>query len=491
LPAGTQTLHVVVGANGQLLNWIDFLATNGTPSVPDNLTASAGTGQVALAWSPSAGATGYRVKMSTTSGGPYTAIATPTTTGCTNSGLAAGVTYYYVVSATNTAGESSNSIQVSATTPGSSSSPPAAPAILTVTASSGQVSLTWSAVATATNYNVKRSATSGAETNLASMASTNYTDTSVVNGTKYYYVVSAVNSGGESPNSAEVNATPTASSSSSGTTALMNFADAGGSYFVPSPDASGHYWNNITSVANPGNAVSPLNGTNAPLALIDAVTGTATGWTLTVSNIGVGAYSDNFGGDAGTNNGPYAAALTNAFPVTALEDGIGIGNTGNPKISVTLSGLNRSSTYNVLLYGNSAAWDANMQTNTLAVGSSASPATVTFNAHNNTTTLAAWNNITPGAGGQIIFTVATSGSGALNAMEAALNAPATLGGIAPGALSGKSLTLNWTANANVHLQSATNLAPPVVWSDVPNTTGQGSANITTTNTHLFFRLIQP
>ena len=64
-------------------------------------------------------------------------------------------------------------------------------------------------------------------------------------------------------------------------------------------------------------------------------------------------------------------------------------------------------------------------------------------------------------------------------------------GITAGARSGNSLTLNWTASANVHLQSATNLAPPVVWTDVPNTTGQGSATITTTNTHMFFRLIQP
>jgi hypothetical protein len=69
--------------------------------------------------------------------------------------------------------------------------------------------------------------------------------------------------------------------------------------------------------------------------------------------------------------------------------------------------------------------------------------------------------------------------------------PTTLGGIAAGASSGNSLTLNWTASGNVHLQSATSLAPPVVWTDVPNTTGQGSATITTTNIQMFFRLIQP
>jgi len=67
----------------------------------------------------------------------------------------------------------------------------------------------------------------------------------------------------------------------------------------------------------------------------------------------------------------------------------------------------------------------------------------------------------------------------------------TLGAITAGAIKGKSLTLNWTAGSNVALQSATNLAPPVVWTDVPNTTGQGSATITATNKHMFFRLAPP
>jgi hypothetical protein len=31
----------------------------------------------------------------------------------------------------------------------------------------------------------------------------------------------------------------------------------------------------------------------------------------------------------------------------------------------------------------------------------------------------------------------------------------------------------------------------VVWTDVPNTTGQGSATISTTNALMFFRLAQP
>jgi hypothetical protein len=72
------------------------------------------------------------------------------------------------------------------------------------------------------------------------------------------------------------------------------------------------------------------------------------------------------------------------------------------------------------------------------------------------------------------------------------NAPTTLGSIAAGAVNvcGNSVTLNWTASPNVHLQSSINLTPPVVWTDMPNTAGQGSAALTTTNTQMYFRLIQ-
>jgi hypothetical protein len=115
LAAGLQTLHVVLGSKLQQLNWMEFLATNGLPSVPSGLTATAASTQVALNWSVSAGATNYNVKSSTTNGGPYLTIASPTTPGYTNTGLINGTTCYYVVSAVNASGESSNSVQVSAT----------------------------------------------------------------------------------------------------------------------------------------------------------------------------------------------------------------------------------------------------------------------------------------------------------------------------------------------------------------------------------------
>jgi hypothetical protein len=50
----------------------------------------------------------------------------------------------------------------------------------------------------------------GPYTTIASVTATTYTDTNVTNGTTYYYVVSAVNSAGESGDSNEASATPQA-----------------------------------------------------------------------------------------------------------------------------------------------------------------------------------------------------------------------------------------------------------------------------------------
>lgn len=115
LPAGTQTLEVVLSATSQRLNWMQFQSVNGAVAVPTGISATAGNAQVALTWSPAAGATSYHVQSSLTSGGPYTTIASPATTNYTNTGLTNGTTYYYVVSAAAGSNVSSNSIEVSAT----------------------------------------------------------------------------------------------------------------------------------------------------------------------------------------------------------------------------------------------------------------------------------------------------------------------------------------------------------------------------------------
>ncbi len=84
-------------------------------SAPATLTATAGTGSVALAWAAVAGASEYHVYRGTVSGGPYTQIGTATGTTFTDTSVL-GTTYYYVVRAANSPTcESGNSPEASAT----------------------------------------------------------------------------------------------------------------------------------------------------------------------------------------------------------------------------------------------------------------------------------------------------------------------------------------------------------------------------------------
>jgi|GEM_PF-411579 len=107
------------------------------PSAPTGLTASAGNMQVALSWTASIGASSYNVKRSTNNGATYSIIATVTGPSYPDTGLLNGTNYYYVVSATNSAGESPNSIPVSAQ-PVSTTPPQFGFGV-----SNGQIQLSW------------------------------------------------------------------------------------------------------------------------------------------------------------------------------------------------------------------------------------------------------------------------------------------------------------------------------------------------------------
>jgi regulation of enolase protein 1 (concanavalin A-like superfamily) len=88
-------------------------------------------------------------------------------------------------------------------------SPPAAPTGLVATPGSNQVSLSWTASASATSYTVKYGTTAGSyDVANAGIAATSFIVTGLATDVAYHFVVSASNSAGESGNSAEVTATP-------------------------------------------------------------------------------------------------------------------------------------------------------------------------------------------------------------------------------------------------------------------------------------------
>jgi hypothetical protein len=94
---------------------------------------------------------------------------------------------------------------------------PGAPNLTTATGGNASVALAWTPPASdggspVTNYEVWRGETSGGEGLLTTVGNvTTFTDTTVSNGSTYYYQVAAVNSVGPGPRSNEQSATPLAS----------------------------------------------------------------------------------------------------------------------------------------------------------------------------------------------------------------------------------------------------------------------------------------
>lgn len=96
------------------INQIKLIVSPPPAGTPTNLTASANNLLINLKWFTSSNAVSYNLKRSTTNGGPYALIANVTVTNYADAAVSPGVTYYYVVAATNSVGVSADSIQASA-----------------------------------------------------------------------------------------------------------------------------------------------------------------------------------------------------------------------------------------------------------------------------------------------------------------------------------------------------------------------------------------
>jgi fibronectin type 3 domain-containing protein len=152
---------------------------------------SAGSTSIYLTWTAVPGATGYNVYRSTSETGPYTAVAWPTTNAYTNTGLTAGMKYYYQIKAYTMVGTTKVSGAYSDVV--SSTPIPATPTgVNAVSAGSTSIYLTWTAVPGATGYNVYRSTSeTGTYTAVAWPTSNTYTNTGLTTGTMYYYQIKA------------------------------------------------------------------------------------------------------------------------------------------------------------------------------------------------------------------------------------------------------------------------------------------------------------
>jgi chitinase len=169
------------------------------PSTPAQLRATAlSTSEIGLEWNASTdsgmGVAGYRIYRD----GNATPIAAVQTTSFTDSGLAAGTRYTYTVlgyDGATPANESALSNSASATTrttPPIDVTPPSVPAGVTATAqSTTSIRVTWTASTDASGISGYRIFRDGGAQPIATVQTTEYTDTNLAPNTTYTYTVSA------------------------------------------------------------------------------------------------------------------------------------------------------------------------------------------------------------------------------------------------------------------------------------------------------------
>jgi beta-lactamase superfamily II metal-dependent hydrolase/fibronectin type 3 domain-containing protein/DNA/RNA endonuclease YhcR with UshA esterase domain len=147
--------------------------------------------------------------------------------------------------------------------------PPAAPTGLVAVARNGGVASSWNVVGSATSYNLKRATVSGGPySSIATPTGTTHDDTLVTNGTRYYYVVSAIGTSGESANSAEVHAKPDVEAAWGLT--ISQVYGAGG-------NAGATFTNDFIEIFNRGSSTVDVTGFSVQYA-----SAAGTSWTPTV-----------------------------------------------------------------------------------------------------------------------------------------------------------------------------------------------------------------
>ncbi len=218
LTDGVAYFYFVVGVNpiGESLDSAIISATPQPqpPAAPQQVDASPsaqpGSSGIFVSWVSYWDADRYAVLRASASGGPYSTLAsgiarTADWMSYRDANVTAGQTYYYVVVAQNTAGQSPLSAEASATAP-TSQVPLPPPSRVYALPAGVQIYLNWPDVAGATGYRVKRAADECSAYVVVGTAGGNSYQDTVIAGTRYRYVISTLNAAGEGADSIPVTA---------------------------------------------------------------------------------------------------------------------------------------------------------------------------------------------------------------------------------------------------------------------------------------------
>ncbi len=256
------------------------------PAAPTISSATLGNGLVTIAWGTVTNAASYNIYYAagTTvdkTGTKVTVVTSPRDiTGLTN-----GTPYAFAMSAVNSGGESALSSVVTATP---QIPAPVAPTISSATSGDTKVTVSWSTVANAASYNLYYSA--GSTVDKIGTKITNVTSpkdvTSLTNGTKYAFAVSAVNAGGESALSGVLTSTPQVPAPGAPT---INSATAGNTNVtvtwgtVTNATSYNLYYKAGTTVDKTGTEVT---GVTSPAKVSSLTNGTQYAFAVSAANAG-------------------------------------------------------------------------------------------------------------------------------------------------------------------------------------------------------------
>ncbi|HSU56655.1 MAG TPA: LamG-like jellyroll fold domain-containing protein, partial [Candidatus Dormibacteraeota bacterium] len=385
---------------------------------------------------------------------------------------------------------------------------PPGPTNLTASAANGQVALAWSPVPGATSYNISRATTTGGPyTLLGSTTDTAFTNTNLVNGIRYYYVLSSINVQGAGPLSAEISAFPFNLAVWLRADAITGLVDGASVQLWPDLSGNAHDATQSTPALRPaylraginGLPVVHFNGANSNyLAFPRPVQDDFTILCVFRSSQGVGTGTAFYQG-AGLVNGEVPG-VANDFGISLNTNGFLLAGTGNPDTTIVSSpgGLNDGQPHLLTFTRTESTGALSLYVDGALSGS----------ANAGTQSLGSPNRLTLGCQQTLLFFLTGDiaevkifnsplSSSARSAEENSLRQKYA---IAVPALSvsspGSNITLSWPDWAIAwHLSSTSNLAPPTVWAPITNApqsiAGRATLTLPKSGSNLLFRLSSP
>jgi hypothetical protein len=370
---------------------------------------------------------------------------------------------------------------------------PGAPANLTAIPANAQVTLNWWESPVAASYNVSRSLSNGGPyTLIANVSAPGYTDTSVVNGRTYYYVVSAVDSAGSGLNSAQVAATPfylaawfraDAITGLTNGASVSNWADMSG---------RGNNATQISASQQPIYVTGAMNG--LPVVRFNATRSNYVAFNrpvqddFTIACVFQSSQGSNSGSlyyqGAGLVNGEVAGVV-NDFGTCLFANGRICAGTGNPDVAVNSGpGFNDGNPHLFVFERVESSGTVSLYVDGVPAGTTTG-GTESLTAPS-ALVLGAQQTLTYFLSGDIaevqIYSSALPTS-ARQSLETALRVKylgLALPALGVAAANRNGITFVWPAIPGFNLYSATNLTPLIAWSLVTNS--PASANGTNTLT---------